>query len=70
MSEGCGSDERCIENSDTMVNFVFLLDTTKNGNRFGNRGLVDKNLLESTFESGIFFDMLLNISGVSDHGAT
>ena len=42
-----------------MVDFVLLADTTENGNRLRNRGLIDDDLSETTLKCGILLDVLV-----------
>ena len=52
------SHNRRVGNFDTMMNFVLFLQTAQNSNRVFDARFVDDHFLETTFQSGIFFDVL------------
>ena len=54
-----GTDEGTVENAYTVMDFVLLADTTENGNRLRNRGLIDDDLIETTLKCGILLDVLV-----------
>ncbi len=56
-------DERAVRDTDTVVYFVAGLETTKDGDRCLNCGLVDLNGLESTLERGVLADGLPEFVG-------
>ena len=54
-----GSDQGFITDADAMMDFVAFFQTTENGDCVFNRRLIDHDRLETTFQSGIFFDVFL-----------
>ena len=54
-----GSDQGFITDADAMMDFVTFFQATENGDRVFDRRLVDHDRLETTFQSGIFFDVFL-----------
>jgi hypothetical protein len=47
-----------IEDGNTVVTVISLFETSKNGNRFRNAGLLNDDLLESTLKGGILLNIL------------
>ena len=57
-SKSGGSDDGTVKDVDTVVDFVLLLQTTENGDRLWDSGLLDQDLLETSLESLILLDIL------------